>query len=134
MDDLAKLDDLVANLRRIDAAGVAIAEEARPAILEEARRTAAAGTAPDGTPWAPTKDGRKALPNAASAISAVVSGSTVAVITLVLRGAYVFHSAMKGKGRRPILPSLKDGLPDKYEAILRAAAKKVFSRVLQGGR
>ena len=68
--DVSQLDELVANLRRLDAAGVEIATTALPEVLADAKATAAAGASPEGQAWTPTKEGRPALPNAASAITA----------------------------------------------------------------
>ena len=132
--DLGPLDALAANLRRLDAAGVAIATEAMPAVLAEAKRTAAAGTTPDGTPWPPKVDGERALPNASGSISATVSGASRAVLTLILTGPYVFHHTSKAKGRRrQILPDPADGLPPRMRQALEAAAVRVRARLMGGG-
>jgi hypothetical protein len=133
--ELTALDELVANLRRVDAVGVAIAEEALPEVLEEARRTAAAGTSPDGEPWAPKNDGGRALPNAAAAIVGRVSGVTKAVIVLTLGRPYVYHHGSKAKDkRRPILFTPANGVPQRMQDAIRRAAVRVVGRVLGGGR
>lgn len=126
-----ELDQIIEQLRTLDGVGVAIAEEARPELLAEARRTADAGTTPDGAPWAPKKDGGRALPNAAAAITAVVSGATSAVITLILRAPYTYFHRAKAKGRRrQILPAPANGIPQgMHDAIARAAAR-VTARVM----
>lgn len=132
MADESLLDGLIANLRSFDAVGVDIATDALPAVLAAARATAAAGTTPDGQAWAPTKAGGNApLPNAASAITAVVSGTTKAVITLVLKGVYVFHQRSKSKGkkglpRREILPV--GALPAAIADVIHASARRVIGR------
>lgn len=136
MADESALDALVARLRALDTVGTAIAEDALPAVLKAAQATAAAGTTADGSAWAPKKDGGAALPNAASAITAVVSGTTKAVITLILRGVYVFHQRSKSKGkkglpRREILPV--DSLPAAIADEIKASAKRVIARHM-GGR
>lgn len=132
--DLGQLDELVARLRRIDGASVAIAEAAKDEVLEIARETAASGTTPDGKAWRPTKENRRrALPKAASAISAVVSGATEAVITLVLSGVYVFHHGAKAKNQRQILFDPKKGVPPKMRDAIARAAARVIQREIGGG-
>lgn len=138
-DDVSQLDELVANLRRLDAAGVEIATTALPEVLADAKATAAAGASPEGQAWTPTKEGRPALPNAASAITAVVSGASKALITLVLAGPYTYHhasknkSAKKGLPRRPILFNPDDGVPVRMAAAIGRAASRVVARTM-GGR
>lgn len=132
--DLRPLDDLIERLRTLDKAGTEIAIEARPGLEQIAKETAAAGTTPEGETWTPTRDGRRALPNAASAIKAIVSGTTTAVVTLVLSGVYVYHHGAKGKRRRPILPTLKDGLPPRMLTTVREAAARVAARAMGGRR
>jgi hypothetical protein len=127
--DLEQLSDLSRRLRELDGVGVAIAEEARPAIEAAVRATAAAGTTPDGAAWKPRKaDGKRALEHAADAISVVVSGTRQAVLTMVLRGPYVFHQK-----KRPILPGDKTGIPSRMMEIVRDAAKRVVARKVRGG-
>ncbi len=129
MADESSLAGLISNLRKLDKVGTQIAESALPGVLQAAKATAAAGKAPDGSPWPQTKeDGRQALPGAADAISAVVSGATKAVLTLVLKGVYVYHQRSKSKGqkglpRREILPV--DSLPTTILDALHAAARRV---------
>lgn len=145
-DDLAQLDELAAGLRALEkGASKAIAEEALPDVLEEVRATADAGTTPDGQPWAPTREGKRALPGAGAAITAIVSGASEAVITLILRGKYVFHHRGIGKGKgkaeaksgtpaRRILPDpRKDGVPPRIVEILQRTAARVVAERLRGG-
>ncbi len=130
MADESSFDGLIARLRKLDRVGTAIAEEALPSVLQAVRTTAGSGSGPDGSPWPATKkDGRQALPGAADAISAVVSGATKAVLTLVLKGVYVYHQRSKSKGkkglpRREILPV--ESLPDAIVSALHAAARRVI--------
>lgn len=138
MGDEDKLQELEAKLRKLDAVGTAIAVEALPGVLEAARATAAAGTDPSGAAWPKTKDGRDALPRAAGAVRAMVSGSTKALITLIVGGVYVFHQRSKSKGkkglpRRAILPDLEDGLPPAITKAIGDATSRVVGRAL-GGR
>lgn len=139
--ELRALDTLAEKLRELDDVGVAIATEARAEVEAAARATAAAGTAPDGSAWKPTKEGGKPLAGAAGAISAVVSGTTRAVITLILRGHYVVHhfgrkGAKKGTGlpAREILPDPRKGnVPQAITDAIRNAAQRVLARTV-GGR
>jgi hypothetical protein len=132
--DLARLSELAAKLRTAqDRVAAETAKEAAPEIEKIARATAAAGTTPDGTPWAPTKKGKRALVNAAAAISAVAGGLVGDVIVLVLRGPEVFHHLGKGSPVRQILPSRKTGIPAPMKEAIRGAAGRAIRRVL-GGR
>lgn len=127
------LETLSENLRRLDRIGVEIAEGARPRIEEAARATARAGTDAYGNAWEPKKDGGRPLANAASAISAEVSGVSKAVVTLILRGHHVFHHRGKGRRHRPILPSHAEGLPSSMTDAIREAAGRVVARAMGGG-
>lgn len=133
--DVGQLRELAANLRRLDAVGVEIAEASKAEVLAIARETTAAGQSPDGEAWIPTKDGRRPLKGAAAAITAVVSGTSKAVLTLVLSGFYVFHHHARGKRvpRRPMLFNPADGVPPKMAAVIEKNAQRIVARTL-GGR
>ena len=139
--DLRPLDALIEQLEKLDSVGVQIATEARGDVEAAARATAAAGTTPSGEAWAPKKDGGgRPLAHAASAITAIVSGGSRAVIALVLRGHYVVHhfgrAKSKGGGglpKRQILPS-SDALPPAITNAVQAAAERVLARVMGGRR
>jgi len=81
-----------------------------PAAVEvqaQLRRTASAGTTPDGVPWAPTKDGRRPMTNAGKAITARAAGNNVIV---ELTGPEVFHHhGVRGAPPRPVIPTDKIG-------------------------
>ncbi len=138
--ELGQLDALEANLRAFDRVGVDIARDALAGVERAARETASAGTDPSGKPWAKTKDGRGALPNAASEIHAVLSGATQAVIVLVMKGAYRFHQGSKNKSekkglpRRVILPTADTGVPSGIREALAASVARVVGRKLGGAR
>lgn len=136
VDDLSALDELAANLRRFDRVGADIAADAAPGVQAAARATAAAGTDPYGTPWAATKKGSAPLQNAAGAISAVVSGTTTALIVLVLKGFYVFHDAgvKDGAPQRKILPDRAKGIPTKILDVIRTSARKIVAGTAAGAR
>lgn len=73
----AELEAFAARLRSLKGLDVAAAAEAAPLVDALVKGAAAAGTDLDGTPWPPKKDGSRALPNAAGAISAVANGAFV---------------------------------------------------------
>lgn len=137
--DTAQLAAVVERIRALDGVGVAIAEDAQPAVLEEAKRTAAAGTTADGNAWAPTRKGERALKNAAAAISIAVSGASRAVLTLILRGPEVYHQNAKGTGKyglpkRAVLFDPANGVPAKMRDAIAASARKVIARAMGGSR
>lgn len=75
---LEDLDGIIASVRKLGDVD-AIAKTAAPLVEAAVKRTAAAGTSPDGTPWPPRKDGKPALANAAAAVEAVAIGPVVQV-------------------------------------------------------
>ena len=116
-------------LRSLKTLAPAAAKEAAPLVADVVRTDAAAGTAPDGKAWPPKRDGGRALPNAASAITAVANG--VAVIVKLV-GPYIFHHYAKGKDQRRILPDSGAGIPPRIAAALRRATAEAFRRVMRG--
>lgn len=120
---IADLDAFAARIRRLRNLASDAAKEAAPDVEKLVRESAAVGTDVEGRPWPSKRDGGRALPNAAAAVTAVARG--VAVI-LKLSGAYVFHHRSKGKDRRPILPESGAGMPPRLAAVLRAAAARAF--------
>ncbi len=118
MADLAGLDGLISKLRRSREFIARAAPAAAEAMAAELRATAAAGTSPDGTPWAPRKDGGRALANAAAAITVRAVGT---VLLARAQHPYGIHNAGAGKTlpRRQVLP--RGGIPPRVaEAIKRA--------------
>jgi hypothetical protein len=122
-------EDLAAyakRLRGLKGLAPAAAKEAAPLVEAAIKKTAAAGTDIDGKPWPAKRDGTRALPNAASAISAVASGAAV-IVSLI--GNYVFHNTAKGPDRRRILPDSGAGIPPAIAAALQTATKQAFERL-----
>lgn len=125
---MTDLSTLAARLKGLKTAGADIAREAAPGVLEEAQRTAAAGTTPTGETWKPRKaDGGRAMPNASSALDVEASGD---VIVLKLRGPYVYNNK-----RRPIVPasgasSKYSGVPEGMKKAITDAANRVIGRVI----
>jgi len=128
VDGDAKLSDFIRRLRSMKDLAAQAAREAAPLVEAAVRRQAADGQAPDGGAWAPTKDGRRAIPNAARAITAVAKGSAVQI---VLAGVYVFHHYGKGLPERRIIPG-QGAIPAPVVAALREGARRVFRRVAGG--
>ncbi len=117
------LSGLAARLRELPKLGASIARESAPSCQAIARETAAAGTTPDGAPWAPRKsDGGRALVNAAAAITARAVDD---VVMLVLAGVNVFHNPT-----RRILPDTGAGVPRRYVDAIRTAARRVVGGAL----
>ncbi len=115
-----------AKLRSLKGMAPQAAKEAAPLIEAAIKKTAAAGTDIDGTPWPAKRDGTRALPSAAGAISAVANGAAV-IVTLI--GNYVFHNAAKGTDRRRILPDTGAGIPPTIAAVLHKATQQAFQRL-----
>jgi len=125
------LDAMIARLRSLEGMPRDVAEEIAPLLLEDVRKTAAAGTTYDGEPWAPTKSGGRPLVNAAAHLSSRVLGT---VAQVVLKGIDVVHN--RGTKRIPtrrILPDAGAGMPPRATAIARDAAARAFARILSGG-
>jgi hypothetical protein len=99
--DFATLDRMIAMARSM----ATLAQDAAPIaaryVETSLRTTAAAGQAPDGTPWSMKKDGGHALKNAAAAISVKAVGT---VLLVILRGHHVYHHFGAGVPRRQIIP------------------------------
>lgn len=102
------------------------AERFAEIALEDVKRTAEAGTSPTGIPWAQRKEGGRALENAASKISTVVTGRTV---HLVLTGPDAIHNyGTKKDPKRQVLPTI---LPQTMAEKLKAAALKFIKRAFR---
>lgn len=77
-------------------------QEAAKQVEATIKASAAAGTTPDGEPWAPKKDGGRAMAGAAGAVSVSTSGS---VIQVQLNGPEVFHHfGVRGAPSRQVIP------------------------------
>jgi len=127
-DGDAALADFAARLRSLKTLPEDVARQAAPLIEEVVKENAAAGVTPDGKPWPTKKDGTRALPNAASAVTAKAVGALV-VVKLV--GAYVFHQLFKADDRRrEILPEGGAGVPPRIAEKLREASRRAFTRAM----
>lgn len=125
MDGDAALADMIARVRSLGGMPEDVARAAAPLVQEAARSTVRAGTTPTGKPWPRKKDGGQPLQNAAAALTAEPSGTTV---TLVLTGPEVFHHYGVGKStpRRQQIPDPGDPLPPRLAEALARGAEQVF--------
>lgn len=135
----AALDKLLDDLR----ADETLCEDAAPEVAKELHaqiaKNVAAQVDPYGHPWPESKAGGPVLVNAAKAVSATTSGST---IILELTGPEVRHHVGSAKGyhggsaklggyRRPIIPW--KSLPGPMKAVVRRVLKRRFDAI-HGGR
>lgn len=130
---MAELDAMIARLKALGGPNVAVevAREAAPLVDEAIKKTAGAGTDPDGKAWAPKKNGGRALEHAADHIKTSAVGVFVSVI---LSGVDVFHH--KGQGhspRRQVLPEA-GSVPAGVTKALQEGARRVFERLAGGTR
>lgn len=102
----------------------ALTEIARE-VNAELDASAAAGTTPDGAPWAPRKDGGRPMVNAPDAVAAAVVGDGVLV---VLRGNEVFHHfGVRGAPARHVIPA--GALPGKLGQAIQRGLVQPWRRV-----
>lgn len=131
MDGDAALAAFIDRVRRLGKLPAEAAKLAAPLVLEEAKRTAAAGTTPDGEAWAPLKKGGgRALENAADALSVSTVGT---VVVLTLTGPEVVHNyGNKRVPQRRILPAGGAGIPKNIITALQKGAQQAFTRTTGG--
>jgi len=104
------------------------APDAAVAVESAIRRSVAAGTSVMGEAWPPTKDGRRPLSGAASAVNVSVSGNQV---TVTLGAPEIYHHLGRGVPRREIIPTGE--LPaDTSETIKRAMVDRAIAHI-EGG-
>lgn len=127
MSNEAAFDALQAQIRRLQdlpGAGERYAPEVAEVLQVGISRQIAAGTDPAGTPWQPTKEGKRPLQHAAGALTCFAAGN---VVIAKLTGLEALHhmGAVKGKIRRQILPSAQIPAP------ITAAISEVVTRRLR---
>lgn len=114
-------DAMLDSLRRLGNFPEDAAKRVAPLLEAELRRTAAAGTAPDGTPWPAKKDGGQAFEGIGEHITAKAFGTTVRAI---LTGHAVFGHFGGGRNpRRPVLPDPGTIPPGVARALDKAAGQ-----------
>lgn len=125
------LDEMIRRARALEDAESAIAKEAAPRVLAALQATARAGTTPTGKPWPATKEGGRALVNAASHLAAKALGS---VVKVTLTGVDVIHNAGTGWiPKRRILPETGEAVPPVVAKAVEDAARAVLGRIASGG-
>lgn len=125
----AILSEWAARVRSLRDFAKDTAAESEAGAVRAVQESAAAGVDPDGNAWAPTKDGRRPLKNAAASVFGKVAGAT---LRLGVRGRYVFHDRGVGKTipARHILPV--GALPPGVLRAIQEAARRVFRRHMKG--
>jgi hypothetical protein len=123
-DGMASLDAMIAGLRKLPAIAEQAAAEAAPLVQAAVRATAAAGTDPYGRAWPAKKDGSRAMPDAASAVTATAHGS---VVQLKVTGGYAVQNRLSGDARRQVLPDA-GRLPPAILAALQEGAGRAFRK------
>jgi hypothetical protein len=133
VDDFAELDAMIDACAKLAAPEFAaqIAQAAAPLVDTEIKRTARAGTTPDGTPWLPRKkDGGRALEHVADQIETKAIGN---VVRATLSGPAVFSHFGAGIPRRQVLPDAAVSVPAPVIDAMTKGATQVFNR-LTGAR
>lgn len=132
---LSEMDAMLAKLRTLPGMVERSAPDVAKALDGEIRRNIAAGTGPDGTPWKPTKHGRKPLQNAGSALTTKAIGT---VVLARIDGPEARHhrGAVRGSSKanwlaRPILPSGK--IPKPVTTAIHSVLEKDFATTMKGG-
>jgi hypothetical protein len=117
-------ETLRAIVKRLRAFGKAneMAKEAAPLVEAALKATAAAGTDPDGKAWKPKKDGGRALPDAADAVSVTTNGK---VLTITVTGG---EAAQQSFRIRQLLPKKK--LPKAVLDALREGARRAWIKAM----
>lgn len=131
---MGALEEMAADFQRLadGSFDAEVQRRATPLVEAAVKASAAAGTTPDGQPWAVRKDGGRALVNAAAAIAVK---SYPGVLRIILTGVEVF--AHFGKGARQVARKIIPDTGTMPKAIADAigqATDEAFARVFGGGR
>lgn len=109
--------------------GEDLAKRMAPIMDADVKRTANAGTTPEGKAWKPRVDGSRALEGAADAIRTIASGPKV---IMTVSGPEAIHNWGTSKDpKRQILPT---ALPSTLAGKLARAALAAVRKHLFGGR
>lgn len=128
------LDEMIRRMRSLGDGTFAAecAREAAPAMAAEIKRTAAAGTSPDGAAWPEKKGGGRALAKAAGEVTARAVDDVAAVS---IPFPYSLHNAGQGHApKRQILPETGAGIPPRMAEVCSEAAQRVWARRMGGAR
>ena len=121
------LRDIKRRLRELGDIAEDVAPDVAGAVEDELAKQIERGVGPDGRAWALTRDGRKPLRNAASALTVRAIGT---VIVTQLGGPEARHhlGAVRGKVRRAILPTRR--IPDPMVRAIRRVIEQRFERTM----
>lgn len=120
------LDDLIRRVRAVPGLALRAAPSAAEGVDAAVNSALASGQSPDGQQWAPTKDGRRPLQNAAG--NATLTRAVGATIITAVRGHYFHHNKpTRGMPRRAVVPSR---LTPELEAPVRAALAAEFRKAV----
>lgn len=131
---MADLDRMLATIRALPRAlTVDLAPAIADAMRADLQRTIAAGTAPDGTPWALRKhDGARALQDAAASVHVAALGAYIYVRVTGVEARH-HQGTIKGKVKRQVIyqgTSMPPGIVQRVEAI---TARKFQDHMRGGG-
>ncbi len=120
------IDDWCAKLRAMPQFIAKAAPAAALAFDGVLKAELAGGRAPDGSSWAPTKDGHAPLQHAGDYVQTRAVGS---VILTRVRGHYFFHN--KGTAKVPARHVIPRGaLPPRLGAAIRASLMRSFREAM----
>jgi hypothetical protein len=130
----AELDAMIERVKSLGELPETIAAAAAPLVEDAVRKTASAGTTPDGEAWAPRKaDGSPALRNAAQAVHASARG-TLVVLELGATSTGSAKVQAIQNAQRPILPRSGSDLPATVLGAVQKAATSSWSKAMGGPR
>lgn len=126
----SEMQSMIDSLRKLPGELKAATPDIAVKVKSAIAANIAAGRAPDGTAWAPRKDGGKPLANAAAALTVTAQGDT---IVGTLTGPEAFHHyGTKKDPKRQILP--QDGtLPTGIAEAFKRGLVKRFDKSMGGG-
>jgi len=127
---MSALDEFISTLQGLKTFASEAASEAAPLIESANKKTAAAGTTPDGKPWPEKKTGGRPFVHAADKVTATALGS---VVQIRLDGPEIFGQYGAGQPKRVVIPERGGVLPKDIAEAAKAGAKKAFEK-MTGGR
>lgn len=124
----AGIDEMIRRLRLAKGMVRHAAADAAKAFEAQLKAQLAAGRAPDGSAWKPTKAGTRPLQRAAGAVTVKAVGTALLVR---LTGHHVFHHYGTAKDpQRRILPFR--GLPDSLGEAIKSGLVRWWERNVAG--
>jgi hypothetical protein len=128
----AEIQRMIETVQKLGGSATEVAKIAAPQVQAVVQASASKGTTPDGTAWAPKKDGSPALVNAAAAVECRALGT---VVQLRLVGTPTGSQKVQAiqNHTRGILPDRGKAIPLPIVGALTKAARFYFNRAM-GGR